>query len=100
MKQTLFRRLSLIAAISTFCVSGHALAQATGGPSEAERTPPQFGRPPEQAAIDACKDKNEGDRVRFVDAKGKSRRFPCARVDGVLAARSGVATAAHKVTSK
>jgi len=32
--------------------------------------------------------------VRFTDAKGKKRHWPCAMVGDVLAARSGVATAA------
>jgi hypothetical protein len=32
--------------------------------------------------------------VRFTTAKGKKRHWACATVDGVLAARSGVATAA------
>lgn len=100
MKPTVRRWLALIAAVSSFCFSGLGLAQATGGPSESERTPPQSKRPPEQAAIDACKDKNEGDRVRFVDAKGQNRKYPCAMVNGVLAARSGIATAAHKVMPK
>jgi len=88
------RRLAMLAAASTLCLSGLAMAQSTGGPSVAETTPPGAGKPPEQAAIDACKDKKAGDRVRFTDAKGKKRHWACAEVDGVLAARSGVATAA------
>jgi len=51
---------------------------------------------PVQAAIDACKDKTEGDGVRFTDAKGRKRHYACAMVGDVLAARSGVATAATK----
>jgi hypothetical protein len=86
-------RLAMLAAASTLFLSGLALAQ-TGGPSAAETTPPGANKPPEQAAIDACKDKKAGDRVRFTDAKGKKRHWPCAMVGDVLAARSGVATAA------
>lgn len=98
---SLLPRLAMLAATSTLAVSGltlsgSALAQATGGPSAAETTPAQSARPPEQAAIDACKDKTEGDRVRFTDAKGKKRHYACAMVGGVLAARSGVATPAIK----
>lgn len=90
------RRLATLAiAASTLLLSSSlAMAQATGGPSKAETTPPGAGKPPEQAAIDACKDKKEGERVRFVTAKGKKRHWACTTVDGVLAARSGVATAA------
>jgi hypothetical protein len=89
------RRLATLAiAASTLLLSSLAMAQATGGPSKAETMPPGAGTPPEQAAIDACKDKKEGDRVRFVTAKGKKRHWACATVDGVLAARSGIATAA------
>ena len=91
MTSSLVRRLASLTALSTLCLS--ALAQ-TGGPSAAEITPPQAKKPPEQAAIDACKDKKEGDRVRFTDAKGKKRHYACAMVGDVLAARSGVATAA------
>ena len=90
----LLPRLAMLAAASTLSLSGLALAQATGGPSAAETTPAQSKRPPEQAAIDACKDKKEGERVRFTDAKGKKRHWPCAMVEGTLAARSGVATPA------
>jgi hypothetical protein len=97
MTSSLVRRLASLTALSTLCLS--ALAQ-TGGPSAAETAPPQAKKPPEQAAIDACKDKKEGDRVRFTDAKGKKRHWACATVDGVLAARSGVATAATKPKAK
>lgn len=100
MTPTLARRLSAIAAVSTLFVSGLALAQSTGGPSANETTPPAAAKAPEQAAIDACKDKKEGDRVQFTDAKGKKRKYGCTMVDGVLAARSGVATAAHQVKKK
>ena len=94
MTRSIARRLASLAALSTLCLSGLALAQATGGPSAAETTLPQSKKAPEQAAIDACKDKKEGDRVRFTDAKGKKRHYACAMVGDVLAARSGVATAA------
>jgi len=90
------RRLAMLAAASTLCLSGLAMAQSTGGPSKAETTPPGAGKAPEQAAIDACKDKKEGDRVRFTDAKGKKRHWTCTMVDSVLAARSGIATPAKK----
>ena len=94
---TLAHRLAALAALSTLCLS--ALAQ-TGGPSPSETTPPQAAKAPEQAAIDACKDKKEGDRVRFTDAKGKKRHYGCTMVGDVLAARSGVATAATKPKAK
>lgn len=100
MTTSIARRLASLAALSTLCLSGLALAQATGGPSPAETTPPQAKKAPEQAAIDACKDKKEGERVRFIDAKGKKRHYACATVDGVMAARSGVATAARTVKAK
>ena len=100
MTTSIARRLASLAALSTLCLSGLALAQATGGPSTTETTPPQAKKAPEQAAIDACKDKKEGERVRFTDAKGKKRHYPCATVDGVMAARSGVATAARAVKAK
>jgi hypothetical protein len=85
--------------ITFMLASGSVLAQ-TGGPSAAETTPPQTNKPAEQQAIDACKGKNEGDRVRFTDAKGKKRHYACTMVDGVLAARSGVATPAHPPKKK
>jgi len=88
-----------LVALSFLLASGLAAAQ-TGGPSPAETTPPQASKPPEQQAIDACKDKKEGDRVRFTDARGKKRHYACTMVDGVLAARSGVATPAHPVKKK
>lgn len=88
-------RLGLLAAVSTLLLSGVAAAQGTGGPSAAETTPPGANKAPERAAIDACKDKKEGDRVQFIDAKGKKRKWACVTVDGVLAARSGIATPAH-----
>jgi hypothetical protein len=94
--KTLQPRLAMLAAASTLFLSGLAMAQSTGGPSAAETTPPGAKKAPEQAAIDACKDKKEGDRVRFTDAKGKKRHWTCTMVDGVLAARSGVATPALK----
>jgi len=90
------RHLALLAAASTLFLSGLTLAQSTGGPSSAETTPPGANKAPEQAAIDACKDKKAGDRVRFTDAKGKKRHWTCAMVGDVLAARSGVATPALK----
>lgn len=90
------RHLALLAAASTLFLSGLTLAQSTGGPSSAETTPPGASKAPEQAAIDACKDKKPGDRVRFTDAKGKKRHWTCAMVGDVLAARSGVATPALK----
>jgi hypothetical protein len=90
-----FRRLAMLAAASTLLFSQFAAAQGTtGGPSKAETTPPGSNRPPEQAAIDACVGKAEGDRVVFTDAKGKKRKWTCVTVNGVLAARSGVATPA------
>ena len=97
MTTSLARRLGSLAAVSTLFICGLAVAQATGGPSKAETTAPGAGKPAEQAAIDACKDKKDGDRVQFVDAKGKKRKYGCSTVDGVLAARSGVATAAKTV---
>ena len=77
-----------------YALSFGACAQSTGGPSAKEATPPGAGKAPEQAAIDACQGKKDGDRVTFTSAAGKKRRWT---VDGVLAARSGVATAARKV---
>ena len=94
------RRFALLAATSTLFLSSLAMAQATGGPSAAEATAPGAGKAPEQAAVDACKDKKDGDRVRFTDAKGKKRHWACNTVDGVMAARSGVATAAHTPKKK
>ena len=94
------RRLAMLAATSTLFLASLATAQSTGGPSTAETTPPGANKAPEQAAIDACKDKKEGERVRFTDAKGKKRHWACVTVDGVMAARSGVATAARTVPKK
>jgi hypothetical protein len=91
---SLLPRLTMLAAVSTLAFSSLAVAQSTGGPTAAETTPPGANRAPEQAAIDACKDKKAGDRVRFTDAKGKKRHWACAMVGDTLAARSGVATAA------
>ena len=97
---SLSRRLASLAAVSTLALSGLATAQSTGGPSTAETTPPGANKPAEQAAVDACKDKKDGDRVRFTDAKGKKRHYACSTVDGVMAARSGVATAARTPKKK
>ena len=91
MTSSLVRHLASLAALSMWGLSAGA---QTGGPSPSEIAPPQAKKPPEQAAIDACKDKKEGDRVHFTDAKGKKRHYSCAMFNGVLAARSGVATAA------
>ena len=82
-----------------FSNSAPALAQATGGPSSKETTPPGANRPPEQAAIDACQGKKEGERVMFTDSKGKKRRWICVPVGDVVAARSGVATPAFRLGS-
>ena len=87
-----------LVAVSTLFASGFAFAQSTGGPTDT--TLPQSAKPVEQQAIDACKDHKEGDRVRFTDAKGKKRHYACTIVDGVLAARSGVATPAKTVKKK
>jgi hypothetical protein len=100
MKSSFTRRLAWLAAVSTLSLSGLAAAQSTGGPSGDETKKPGASMPAEQAAIDACKDKKDGDRVRFTDAKGKKRHYACSTVDGVMAARSGVATAAHPVKKK
>ena len=100
MISSLTRRLASLAAVSTLALTGLAAAQSSGGPSAAETTPPGANKPAEQAAIDACKDKKDGDRVRFTDAKGKKRHYACSTVDGVMAARSGVATAAHTPKKK
>ncbi len=97
MTLTLSRSLASMAALAALTFSGLAAAQATGGPSADETASPQSGKAPEQAAIDACSGKKEGDRVYFVTAKGKKRHWACTSVDGVLAARSGVATPAHTV---
>jgi len=99
MHSLLTSRLALLAASSTLFLSGLAMAQNTGGPTAAETAPPA-AKAPEQAAIDACKDKKAGERVRFTDAKGKKRHWACTSVDGVLAARAGVATPAHTVKAK
>jgi len=96
MSKSFTRRLATTAALTTFFLAGFAAAQSTGGPSTSETTPPGAGKPAEPAAIDACKDHKEGDRVTFTDAKGKKRKYGCSMVDGVLAARSGVATPAIK----
>lgn len=95
MKSMSLRRLALLAATSTVFVCQFAQAQATGGPSAGEATPPGSTRPPEQQAIDACAGKSQGDRVQFTDSKGKKRKWVCVTVNGVLAARSGIATAAR-----
>ena len=91
------RRLAMLAATSTLFLSGLAAAQTTGGPSASEVAPPGGARAPELAAINACVGKAAGDRVKFTDAKGKKRKWGCVDVNGVLAARSGVATPARTV---
>jgi hypothetical protein len=93
MTLTFARRLASLAAVSTLAVCGLASAQ-TGGPSAAEMAPPGANTPPGKEAIAACTGKKEGDRVRFTTAKGKKRHWACTMVDGVLAARSGIATPA------
>ena len=86
--------------ISAALISPYAEAQATGGPTAAEVAPPGGSQPPAKEAVDACVGKTEGDRVTFTDAKNKKRKWVCTPVNGVLAARSGVATAAKKVPAK
>ena len=100
MTTTFVRRLASVAAVSSLFISGFAFAQATGG--AVDPNPPQAKKAPEQAAIDACKDKKEGDKsAAFKDAKGKTRtHYRCATVDGVLAARSGVASGAKKTKAE
>lgn len=88
------RRLASLAALSTLCLSGLALAQATGGPSAAETMPPGGTAPPSKEAIAACVGKAVGNKVQFTDAKGKTRKWVCVMVGDTLAARSGVATPA------
>ncbi|MDE2094479.1 MAG: hypothetical protein KGL99_19095 [Burkholderiales bacterium] len=90
------RRLALVAAASLALLSGLVSAQSTGGPSKSEAMP-LTAHAPEKQAIDACVGKAENERVRFVTAKGKKRHWTCTTVDGVLAARPGVATPAHRV---
>ena len=89
-----------LVAVTFMLTSAIAAAQSTGGPSPQETAPPLANVPPDQQAIDACKDKKETDRVRFTDAKGKKRHYTCVMVNGVLAARPGVATAAHTPKKK
>ena len=97
-----FTRLAGICALTVLgaLTSPCAVAQSTGGPSAAEVAPPGGSQPPAKEAIDACVGKTQGDRVTFTDAKNKKRKWVCTPVDGVLAARSGVATAARKVPAK
>jgi hypothetical protein len=95
MKSIHIRKISMLAAASTLVFSGWAAAQATGGPSAAEMTPAGSSRPPAKEAIDACAGKVDGDKVQFMDAKNKKRKWVCVGVDGVLAARPGVATPAR-----
>ena len=94
MTTSIARRLASLAALSTLCLSGLALAQATGGPSTAETTLPGSKTPPAKEAIAACVGKAVGDKVQFTDAKGKTRKWVCIMVGDTLAARSGVATPA------
>jgi hypothetical protein len=105
MQTTPFHRLARLAGacalIAPALFAGtHAAAQATGGPSAAETTPPGASKPPSKEAIDACTGKTEGDRVTFTDAKNKKRKWVCTMTNGVLAARSGIATPATKVKPK
>ena len=95
MSSRYLRRLASLAALSTLCLSGLAMAQATGGPSAAESAAPGGKTPPAKEAIDACVGKAVGDKVQFTDAKGKTRKWVCIMVNGTLAARSGVATPAR-----
>jgi hypothetical protein len=88
--------MSRVSALALLALGPLAMAQSTGGPSVAETTPPGWNSPPSQPAIDACLGKKEGDRVQFVDPKGKTRQWGCVTVKGVLAARSGVPTAKVK----
>jgi hypothetical protein len=92
--------LRLALGTAVLCAAQLALAQQTGGPSIEDRTPPGSKIPPEKEAIDACVGKAVGDRVRFVNAKGKSHRWTCVMVGEVLAARSGIGTPARKVHPK
>ncbi len=95
MTTSIARRLASLAALSTLCLSGLALAQAaTGGPTAAETAAPGGKAPPAKEAIDACAGKTVGDKVQFTDAKGKKRKWVCIMVGDSLAARSGVATPA------
>ena len=89
-----------IAVIAGLVLTTQISAQATGGPTAADITPPGANLPPEQAAIDACVEHKPGDRVKFVDAKGKTHKWRCAMEGDVLAARSGVATAAFEIRRK
>lgn len=86
--------------VSAALISPYVEAQATGGPTSSEVAPPGGSQPAAKEAVDACNGKTQGDRVTFTDAKNKKRKWVCTPVDGVLAARSGVATAAKKVPAK
>ena len=99
---TPFTRLAGICALALVAALAAPLAhaQATGGPTAADLTPPGGSQPPAKEAIDACVGKTQGDRVTFTDAKNKKRKWVCTAVNGMLAARSGVATAAKKVPAK
>ena len=101
MQFTSIHRLAHIAGscaltVAAVFVSPPSFAQSTGGPTAAEVKPPGASKPPAKEAIDACAGKSEGDKVTFTDAKNKKRKWVCVPVDGVLAARSGVATPALK----
>ena len=102
MTTSIARRLASLAALSTLCLSGLAMAQAaaTGGPTAAESAAPGGKSAPAKEAIDACGGKAAGDKVQFTDAKGKNRKWVCVMVGDTLAARSGVATPAKAIKAK
>ena len=95
--QTMLRRPAAIFLAATLLILADATnAQSVGG-TQAKAPPARSSKAPEQAAIDACKGKSDGDRATtFTDSAGKKRKYLCSTVDGVLAARAHVVTAVPK----
>ena len=98
MKSSVSQCLGLVAASLTVFASGLSFAQggggSTGGPSQDEIAG-VTKTPATAAAVQACAGKSDGTKVRFTDEKGKQRHWICATVDGVRAARPGIATPAR-----
>jgi hypothetical protein len=61
--------------------SASAAVCAMDGPPDSGR---QMGPPPE--AVEACKDKNEGDKVEITNPRGEKMDSVCEQIDGKLVA--------------
>jgi hypothetical protein len=80
-KENYMSRTNILVLITVLGVI-HGVAWGESG--EQERRPDRMGPPPE--AIEACKNKSEGDSVSFTTPRGDNIKATCKKLNGQLAA--------------